>query len=215
MKIYTKIVVDLHSGRTLSTNYYEYEGPIAKCDRAAQNELGQMSGTAREESGKMAANAAEERSMFLPMMRRDLQGNQGLTGSQINNRLTAAEQGAGGAMGGVGAEAERHAAMTHNNAGVTGLLRSLAQAKAGAASKAASAGQVASENLANQRRDAALHGTMGLYGTDTSRSLEAMGLGIKGAEGQVEAGRHGWLQNAEAIAKLAEGPKAPGGELPS
>jgi len=88
--------------------------------------------------------------------------------------LTAAEAGAGGALGGMGAGIQNNAARTGNATGVGKTLDEMARDRSKAAA-GASEGIAAQDVMgAKQMNQAGAQGMMGLYGTNSANQLNAM-----------------------------------------
>ena len=107
---------------------------------------------------------------------------------------SAAMAGAGGLAGGLQTADNERAAATGNSSGFNDagdIARERMKAASGASSGIAS--QNAQEKV-NQQQSAA-QGLSGLYNTDTSAQMKAMGLIPEDVNAQVNAGSHGWLQN--------------------
>ena len=92
------------------------------------------------------------------------------------------------------------AALRTRNAG--GFAPALAEAsRQQGRNLATGALDVANQNamLKQQQQQSGIAGLQGLYGTDTSQQLKAMGLSAEDLQNQLAAGRQGWLQNTEGV----------------
>jgi len=91
------------------------------------------------------------------------------------------------------------AARTRNGGGFSTALdaaaRSRQQAVAGQSEQIA--GQDA--QLKNTQQQNAAAGLQGLYGTDSSNALKALGLQDSAINTETDAGKSGWLQNATGV----------------
>lgn len=177
-------------------------------DRSAQAQgkqaFNQASGTANQ-YGSTAGQVGAE---LIPTLERDINNPIGFTPTQTNNMLVASEQGAGGATAGVTGAAGLNAMRTRNSAGLSGVLDQAARTRQQALSQNALGIQNKSAMLAQQKRAEALQQLQGVYGTDVGAQLRAMALEPEDINAEVNAGKSGWLQNAEGIIKtLSEIPR--------
>lgn len=209
MKITTLIRWDIETGAVLEHDFYEYEGPLALCDRAAQAAAKTNMNSANGVAGQASQNAGQDRGTLFPTLRNDINNPTGFTPNQVNQNLTAAEQGAGGATGSLAGAQGLKANVTRNSSATAGVGDALARARAMAASKATGDITAESNKLGQMKRQSALSGLEGLYGTDNSDSLKAMGLSTDAINSEVNAGKSGWLQNMDdTITAAASAAKA-------
>lgn len=204
MKITINPTLDMETLQFVSNDgQYEYNGPLSLFDRAAQAQAKQQEQTDTGIAANAGVNASQDRAMILPTLKRDINHPTGYTGNQINQNLTAAEQGAGGATGSLAGQGILNAARTRNTAGLSGTLDDAARAKAMAASKAAGGITAESNRLAEAKRASALRGGEGLYGVDTTAQLKGMGMSTDATNAMVNAGKSGWFQNMTDFMKAA------------
>lgn len=199
MRIHTKTTFDMETGAVLEDQFYEHDGPVARADRAAQAAAKQNVSTDQANAGTSQQNAGADRAAIFGTLKNDINHPTGYTPNEINQNLTAAEGGAGGATSSFAGAAGLRANATRNSSGLSGTLDDLARSRAKAAS-AASGGITADSNkLAQMKRQSAI-GEMGnLYGTDTSANLKSMGMSTDAINAMVNAGKSGWLQNTEGV----------------
>lgn len=199
MKIYTQVVLQMTDtiGEYLpvSETSFEYDGPIAKCDRAAQAAAKQNVATANTVAGQAGTNAGQERATLIPTLKNDVNNPTGYTANEQNQQLAAAEAGAGGATSGLTGAAGLMAARTRNTGANPAILDSIARSKAGASAKASEGIAADSSKLAQMKRQSALGGLNNMYGQDVSQQMKAMGLSTDAINAEVNAGKSGWLQN--------------------
>lgn len=184
---------------------YEYEGPIAKLDRWAQNAAKTNAATAGTMASTLGGEAQGEHASLDPFFNQEMRAEHGYDPNQINEMLTSAEAGAGGAAGDAAAKTNDLAARTRNASGFTKSLQEQARDRmktAAGASEGIAAADVGKAKELNQQGAA---GLSGLYGTDIHGQLDAMGQQAKDEQDEVQAGQSGWLQNAMNVAKTVSG----------
>jgi hypothetical protein len=184
---------------------YEYEGPIARLDRAAQSAAKSAANTAAQQAASESGQAAAERAQLAPFFAEEMGAQHGFTPGQVNELLTNALSGAGAATGATQGAMQRQAAQTRNVTGLTKGLQDVAMERAKAA--AGGAEGVAAQDVlgAQQLRQEGAKGMAGLYGQDTDAMLKSMGLQTQDIQTQIEAGKSGWLQNTEGMIKALTG----------
>jgi len=136
-------------------------------------------------------NALNKRAMSLqdtlePQLQHDIQAPQGYAAGDLNAMNTAAQQGAGGATAGAVGSMGRAAARTRNRGSFTAAADEAARSGQREASQRGVEIQGANANLKAQQRAQALKAEQGLFGSDLSGSLQAMGL----VPGDVNAATH-------------------------
>jgi hypothetical protein len=174
-------------------------------DRSVQKAAGNNATTANSVAGQAGSNAAQIGSSLIPGLESEAQNPIGLTPIQKNNALVSGAQAIGGVNSGIKGEADLAAARTRNAGGFTNALDEAARIK----SRQQSANTLGVENedarLANEKQQFAQRALQGLYGTDTSRQLEAMGLSNQDLQTKLQAGKSGWLQNFNDTLSTIEG----------
>lgn len=203
MKVYTEIVYQMNEGNLtlVSEKSFEYEGPVARCDRWAQSQDKTQAGEAGTVAGDYGNTAAAEGGQVDALAMRDINAQHSLDPTQMNELLTSAGAGIGGAMGAAQGEANREAARTHNASGFTKSLDEMARdkMKAGAGVGESAAAQDVAGTQALHQAGAGLLASK--YGTDVGAQLKAMGQQNTDIQSEVAAGQAGWLQNAEGALK--------------
>ena len=165
----------------------------------AKNQYNTASGTA----SKAGANADQIGSSLIPGLEREAASPQGYTPEEMNNMLVAGEQGAGGANSGIVGDASRRLARTRNSAGYSGALDAAARDKTQTLSQNALNVQNESANLGQEKQMNAQKQLQGLYGTDVSENLGAMGLGNEAINAEVNANKDNWFQNLNQAVNTA------------
>lgn len=178
---------------------FEYSGVVGLCDRQLQAQATQNAKTAGQTAAGYGSSASADSSAVTPFYTSELKAKHGFDPTQINELLTAAEAGAGGAAGSITGQAGLEAARTRNASGFTKSLDEAARDKdkALAASSEGIAGQdVMGAKELNQEGAA---GLQGLYGTNVNAQLKAMGQQNEDVNTAIEAGKSGWLQNMTGV----------------
>lgn len=135
-------------------------------------------------------------STLTPFLTGELNANHAFNPTQLNEMLSYAGAGAGGAAGSLAGEAGRTAAATGNSAGTQGLLDSIARAKTQGLAKANEGIAATDVATTNANKQAGAAGMENLYGADTSDALKSMGLQQDAIANQVKAGSTGgWFSN--------------------
>lgn len=210
MRIHTRTVIDIETGKVLHDEFYEYDGPLALADRSAQAQAKNAANTAGSNAADYGASAKGEHTFLAPTLERDVTNPVGFTPTETNNMLVAGEQGAGGATAGIAGAAGLNAMRTRNSAALSGVLDQAARTKQQQLSENALGVQNESAKLAQAKRAAALSGLQGLYGTDVGAQMKSMGIQSDEIKNEIEAGQHGWLQNSlGAIGTLGGAAKGP------
>lgn len=138
-------------------------------------------------SDMLGANASNIGASLTPFYTQEMLHPQGFGQQGLSAMTAAAEGGAGGATSGLTGQAEQRAAVSHNAGGYQAALDAAARdrTKAAAATSEGIAGQ--NENLKQEQTQEGARGLSGLYNTDTSGMLNAMGQESKDIQTQLEA----------------------------
>jgi len=159
---------------------------------------------AQSAAGNYGTEAGSEGALLNGVYGQDLRATHSMDPNQINEMLTAAEGGAGGATGGATGLIMSNAARTGNATGVTKSLDEIARDRAKAAA-GASEGVAAQDVMgAQQLRQQGAAGMQGLYGTNVGAQLKAMGQANEDVQTQ-QALNPGWLKGAEGIVNTISG----------
>ena len=132
--------------------------------------------TASSTGAGYGSSAAGISANLLPFLTRELQNPEGYTQQQTGSMLNAAEAGAGGSTAGLTTEANLADARNRNSGGFSGGLDAAAREKDKALSGVSSGIASSNANLQQQQKQDAASGLQGMYNTDTSAQLKAMGL---------------------------------------
>ena len=201
--------MDIETGAILHEDSFEYVGPLMLCDRSAAGAAAGAAKTAKNVGASEQTSANQIGGSLIPGLEREAEHPAGYSPTDLNSMLVANQSGAGGANSAVTGEAGLGAARTRNASGYTAALDEASRQKG----KQESMGNldIASKNagLKNEQQQFAQKSLQGLYGTDTSAMLEAMGLVPKDITAQAAADSTGWVQDLTGIMKglgsLAQG----------
>lgn len=203
MRIHTHTVFQLTENPReyilISDEAHEYEGPLALADRSIADTAGENSKTAGAAAGGYGSTASGIGGSLTPELEREAANPIGYTPQQQNAQLVAGEQGAGGSNSSIAGSAGLAAGRTRNSGALSGVLDAAARAKAQQLSTNALGVSNRSADLGIQRQDAAQGRLAGLYGTNVSANLGAMGIQNQDLNTQLAAGRQGWLQDTEGV----------------
>lgn len=226
MKVTTRAVYKMLPNGSLELLHeesYEYVGPVALAVRSLVNQAQNAATNAGNVGAGYGSQASDASANLTPFYTSEMRSNHLFNPSQMNELLTAAEAGSGGATGAIVGQGQQDVARTRNASGFTKTLDEAARDKAKAA--AGSSEGIAAQDVmgAKQLNQAGAAGMQGLYGTDVNAQLKAMGQQSEDINAATQAGQHGWLQNltgtlgalgadasgAGSIMKAMQGPGAP------
>ena len=100
MRITTRMTIDMLTGKVLEHEFYEYDGPVALCDRSLQQSAQNNATAAGATAAGYGGAAAGIGSTLSPFYSQEMKAQHGFAPGQVNELLTAAEAGAGGAGAG-------------------------------------------------------------------------------------------------------------------
>ena len=194
MRITSKIVWDI-DGNVLEHAWQEYDGPLELADRAAQGQAKSAYNTATDVAGNEESAATNERAALTPFYRSEMNAQHAFNPAQTQELLNYAGAGTAGSGATTAGEAASQGARTRNTSGFSSALdqaardrsRTMATVNAGVGAQ-----DVAGAKELNQ---SGARGMAGLYDTDTSSMLKAMGLQAGDINAEVNAGKSGWYQN--------------------
>lgn len=195
MKIATKLVIKIATGEELWREEYEYSGPLALCDRAAQSAASQAANVAGTTAGQYGAQAGSIGANLVPTLTRQMTNPQGYSQRDIGAQLTNALAGAGGATSGLSGAAGKMAGTTRNPMGFSSALDSAARSRDKAAAQTSEGVAAKNADVKLQQQQQAESGLAGLYGTDVNAQIGAQRNQTADINAETEAGKSGWLQN--------------------
>jgi hypothetical protein len=189
-------VFSIETGELLSHEGESFlDAAPMRFDRSLAKTAGNNAKSADVTAGADSGNAMVDRSAIIPGLIQDATNPTGFTPVQKSNMLVSGGQAVGGVNSGVGGEAELAAARTRNAGGFTPALEEAARIKSRQLSNNALSVSNEDAMLAQQKQQEARKQLEGLYGTDTSNQLKAMGLSNEDLQTQLAAKKQGWLQN--------------------
>lgn len=204
---------DIETGKLLSHDGEFFVDPaevIFRFDRQAQGAAKSQRKVADTTGATAGSEAAGEGTTLRTQLTGEATHPAGYNPTDLNNMLVAQQEGAGGGNAAITGEGKL-AALRQRNAG--GIAPALAEAARSKQRTLATGGlDVANQNamLKERQRQEGLSGLQGLYGTDTSNQLRAMGLSAEDLQNELAAGRQGWFQNTLAgINAVKGGTKSP------
>lgn len=173
--------------------------------RAAVGQANNLQGTAGTQAAQANSSAAGVNSTLNPFLTSELLHPQGFSQGDTTSMLSAGQAGAGGATAGVTGQANLTAARTRNAGGFGSALDAAARSRQQAA--AGSSEGIAGQNaqLKQTQQQAGASGLQGLYNTDSSNALKALGIQDSAIGTETQAGNSGWLQNATNVLKAVRG----------
>lgn len=182
--------------------------------RSAVGQAQNAEKTAANTGTQLGTEAQGIGSTLTPFLTSELTHPQGYSQQDQSAMLAAGQAGAGGADAGIVGQANQEAARTHNAGSFQTALDDAARQRMKAS--ALSSEQVAGQNagLKVQEQQDAARGLQGMYGTDTSGMLDAMGQESRDIGAESQANNTGWLQNMNnTIAAITGAARAykPGG----
>ncbi|MGH9436528.1 MAG: hypothetical protein ACRD22_01205 [Terriglobia bacterium] len=198
MFIATRVVFDMETGECLLHEGYEYDGPLALCDRSAQSQAKNAGNSALGASNTYGANASAIGTSLTP---------------ELQSRATA-PPGFGAALPGMMGEAAANAAAQAGKASQSARLRAMRTGNAaGQGAVDVGAAQAGGQNetnaiqgilgqnamLENTQQQNALGALGNLYGQNVSGQLGGINAGVGAANAYTNAGKSGWLQNTMGV----------------
>jgi hypothetical protein len=192
-------VFDIETGKLLSHDGESFEDAAILFDRGATSTAKSEGQQAGQVAGQSQANANQIYSSIVPGLVRQAQTPTGFTAQQLNNQLTAAGEAAGGANATATGEGRLAALRSRTAGGFAPALDEASRNRARTLATTALDVQNQNARLGLERQAQAQQQLQGLYGTNTSDMLKAMGLQQGDLQNQLAAGRQGWLQNTEGV----------------
>ena len=195
MRVNTKTVIDIASGAILESEGFDYDGPVALCDRGA------AAGAATATQGLLGAGqtytgqAGGLSGYLTPMLEGWASGNAPGYGSDLGYMQGAAQSTAQAGANQARQGALLNAMRTRNAAGLG--LQNVAAASNAGQQQTEAVQNILSQNaqLKAQQQMGAMNMLGSMYGTDVSAGLQGYSAGSQSALNQAKAGQTGWFQN--------------------
>lgn len=174
---------------------FEYDGPVARCDRAAQSAFGKAAGQAGTAASQFQGEEQAENAALTPFYRQEMQAQHLYTPGQKSQLLSSVAAPLAASAATTAGQAASERARTRNTAGYSSALDQAARERQSALGQAGL--DIGAQDImgAKELNQEGAKGMQGLYGTDVSGMLGAMGRQNEALQGQVEAGKSGWFQN--------------------
>lgn len=205
MKIYRSLTIDIETGQRLAEDSYEYQGPLALCDRAAQGAARTAGNNAANAAAGYGATASTVGSSLIPYYAQQLYHPSGMSSQDIGAQLAAAMGGSGGSTSGLTGQANLRAARSNNPEGFSSALDAAARERGQANAKASEGIAARNANVKLQQQSQAARGLGSLYGMAGENQMRGLGVQSQDLRDQIQAGNTGWLQNMEGIVKMLQG----------
>lgn len=184
---------------------FDYSGPIAKLDRAAQAQAENAETTANNESAQQYSQAQAEQAQLSPFFNQEMHAQHGFTPEQTQELLTSQESGLGSAAGDVNEQAKLQSGRTRNASGFTKALDEAARSRDKVAAQGSEG--VAAEDVmgAKQENQEGSQGLTNLFGENLGDSAKEQQLQDADINTEIQAGQSGWLQNLTGVMKGLQG----------
>jgi hypothetical protein len=207
--------LDMETGALVAHDgqYFVEDVPL-KFDRAAQAQASNAAQTAGDVGDTEFQQSQAEKGLVVPRLTEWMNAEHLYGPDALNQLLTAAGAGTGGATGALTAEAALQGARTRNTGMLSpeydALARGKQQSMASASEKIAS--QDVTGAVARQQDSAKQLG--GMADASTEAALKAMGIQTQDINAEIEAGKSGWFQNMTGlISALGKGAQGAGSVL--
>jgi hypothetical protein len=205
MKIYRKLVIDIETGATLESDYYNYIGPLALANRAAAAAAGKAATTAGQMGGEFQSMGEAALRPATATYEKWLTGEHEVSPDQLNQLLTAVGAGTGGATGAFESKAGLDVARTGNEAGYQAALDEMQRQRGQQLAKGSEGIAAQDVTGAARRQEEGAKGLAGIGQADISDALSAMGLQTKDINTEIEANKSGWMQNLTGMMSALQG----------
>ena len=156
-------------------------------------------------SGMLQSGASTIGSTLTPFLTEEMLHPQGYGQQGLSAMTAAAEGGAGGATSGLTGQAMQRAAASHNAGGYQAALDAAARERTKASAGASEGIAASNAGLQQEQMQEGAKGLQGLYNTDTSGMLNAMGQEHSDINTELEAAKQGpdWMSTASNVMGLA------------
>lgn len=168
----------------------------------ARNQQDQANKTFKETQNvynQDSGNASALYNSLFPQFTAEAVNPQGFTPGETASINTAAQQSVGGSTAGAVGQGSLRAARTRNSGGSDMALDESVRSGQRALSEDALGVQGENAMLKETQRQEGLQGLSGLYGTNQSGMLSALGLGNQATQTGTQAGQSGWFQNMTSL----------------
>lgn len=174
MRIYSKVVRDIESGRIIEADFFDYDGPVAfaKGSGYAQGNMNTANNLENQYSGQaLGINAG-----LIPVYQSEITNPIGFGQQAVTQMKTEGAQTAAGAQGAADEQARLAAARTGNNAALPSIQDKLARSATSAANQNALGVDIANTQAKLAQQQSGISGLSALGAEDTGAGLNALGL---------------------------------------
>lgn len=178
--------------------------------RAAQSQANNAATQAGNTAGEFQTSAQSENQSLTPFLQRELGTEHEFSPDQLNQLLTAAGAGTGGATGSLTSQAELEQARTRNSASNAPVLDAVARSAQQQMAKTSEGVAAQDVEGAKQLNQEAAGGLEKMYGVNTDAALKAMGLQNQDIQTEIDASKTGWMQNLTGLLGALNGAGAKG-----
>ena len=156
-------------------------------------------------SGMLQSGASTIGSTLTPFLTEEMLHPQGYGQQGLSAMTAAAEGGAGGATSGLTGQAMQRAAASHNAGGYQAALDAAARERTKASAGASEGIAASNAGLQQEQMQEGAKGLQGLYNTDTSGMLNAMGQEHSDINTELGAAKQGpdWMNTGANALSLA------------
>ena len=199
MKIYTRIEIDMETGKVRHAESYDYSGPLALCDRSLVARAKSAQDQASQQAGAYGSQAAGIAGNITPTLERWTVNPPGFSPQAMANLKTNAIQAANARAGAAQEQSRLRALRTGNEAGLGALEAAEAQGGARAAGSTVEDILAKNEMLKAQQQREAMGELGNLYGSAMRGNVGSMEQEAKDIDAATSASQTGWLQNTMGV----------------
>lgn len=201
MKVTINPVLDMETLEFVSDDgQYEYSGPMALFNRSVERQAGRAAAGATQAGNVLGSEAGSIFGLVEPTLARQATAPPGFSPVDLSTMQSRAQEAANATAAANEEQAKLRALRSRNPAGIQSSQDAITQAASRAQGNSIQGIQSENAQLKERQRQEAFGGLTGLYDTNVSGMLRAMGLVPEDLNTQLQAGKSGWLQNTLAVA---------------
>ena len=176
MRVHTKTVFDIATGRILADDSYEYAGPIASCAAGggAKKQDFANSGTGQSIANTSQNNSSSLYGTLAPTMSAMATHPTGINPADMAKMQTSSMQTAGGANAGATGQGSLLAARTKNAGTAASAIAKSGENASQNLSKANLGAQLENQQVKQNQQNTGLSGLSSLYGTNMGQSIKGL-----------------------------------------
>lgn len=173
MRVHTKTVLDIETGRVVEDESFEYSGPVESCNPGSGVKAGDLknAGIARNMSQTGQNNASSLYGTLNPTLSTMATNPQGINPADMAKIQTSNMQTAGGANAGAVGQGSLLSARTKNAGTADAAIAKSGEAASQGLSRANLAAQNENQGIKNAQQSEGLKGLQNLYGSNESAAL--------------------------------------------